>query len=119
MEHVAPPEVRARLYPGEAPSRIFLTHTRPEALLGVLKPLDTGPRTVALGFTNHGGTLSVSGLLFVNRTTWAHAVEQAARVLRIDRADLLSAEERAALEGRVSPEGLIIGGQPRVGPTPG
>jgi phosphoketolase len=66
--HQAPDAVRARLYPDAVPARVFLTHTRPETVLGVLKPLVTGPATVALGYTNHGGTLSVGGLLFVNQT---------------------------------------------------
>ncbi len=61
----------------------------------------------------------MSGLLFVNRATWAHVLEEAGRLLGIDRADLLSAEERAALDREASPEGVIVGAQPRVGPTPG
>ncbi len=117
--HAAPAEVRARLYPDEVAARIFLTHTRPEALLGVLEPLHTGPRTVGLGFANQGGTLSVSGLLFVNRATWAHAVEQAARLLDLPRERVLTGEELAALDGQATPEGVIIGGQPQVGPTSG
>jgi phosphoketolase len=116
---VAPAEARARLYPDEVAVRIFLTHTRPEALLGVLEPLHTGPRTTGLGFANQGGTLSVSGLFFVNRATWAHAVEQAARLLDVPREHVLTGEELAALDGKATPEGVIIGGQPLVGPTPG
>ncbi len=117
--HVAPAEVRARLYPDDVPARVFLTHTRPEPLLGVLGPLHTGAQTVGLGFTNHGGTLDVPGMLFVNRATWAHAVEAAARVLGIDRADLLSEDELAVLDRRASPEGVITGRGPRVGQAPG
>ncbi len=117
--HVAPAQVRARLYPDEVRPRLFVTHTRPEPLLGVLGPLHTGAQTAALGFTNFGGTLNVGGMLFVNRSTWAHAVEAAARLLGIDRAGLLTAEEVAALDGRRSPEGVLVGAEPRVGPTPG
>ena len=106
--HLASPEVRARLYPDEVPPRLFVTHTRPEPMLGVLAPLSTGARTAALGFVNHGGTLNVEGMLFVNGSTWAHAVAAAGRLLGIERAELLTAEEQAALDHRRSPEGVII-----------
>ena len=106
--HMASGEVVARLYPEAVPTRVFVVHTRPEPMLGVLGPLCTGPRTVGLGFTNHGGTLSVDGTLFVNRTTWAHCVVEAARLLGLVRGDLLSREEMDALDGLVSPEGVIL-----------
>ena len=80
--------------------RVFLTHTRPEPFLGVLRRIDTGPETTrALGFINRGGTLDVDGMLFANRCTWAHAVHAAAGVLSIDAATLLDAGELAAVEG--------------------
>lgn len=47
-------------------ARLFVTHTRPEPVLGVLGPLHTGPRTSGLGYVNQGGTLSTPGMLFVN-----------------------------------------------------
>jgi phosphoketolase len=90
------------------PARVFLTHTRPETVLGVLKPLVTGPATVALGYTNHGGTLSVGGLLFVNRATWAHVLAAVARVTGLARAALLTDGELAALERRAQPAGVIL-----------
>jgi hypothetical protein len=105
---MAPAEVRARLYPKTASARIFVTHTRPEALLGVLQPLSTGAATVGLGFSNHGGTLDTAGMLFVNRATWAHVVETVARLHEIDRGTLLTGAEQAALEGRASPQGLMV-----------
>jgi phosphoketolase len=106
--HQAPEAVRARLYPDAVPARVFLTHTRPEPTLGVLKPLVTGPATVALGYTNHGGTLSVGGLLFVNRATWAHVLAAVARVTGLARAALLTDGELAALERRAQPAGVIL-----------
>jgi phosphoketolase len=79
--------------------RVFLTHTRPEPFLGVLRRIDTGPATTrALGFINRGGTLDVDGMLFANRCTWAHAVHAAAAVLSIDAATLLDAGELAAVD---------------------
>ena len=108
--HAAPPEVVERCYPAGAPARIFLTHTRPESVLGALSPLHTGPGTVGLGFVNHGGTLSIEGLLFVNRASWAHVLAAAAHVLGLPRERLLDPAECAALDGQASPEGVVVPG---------
>jgi phosphoketolase len=107
-EHAAPASLKKQLYPDSAEARIFVTHTRPETMCGVLQPFNTGDRTVALGFIVQGGTLTTPGLLFVNRCTWAHIIEETARILGISRQELLTAEERAALDGKASPEGIII-----------
>jgi phosphoketolase len=106
--HQAPETTRARLYPGSARARVFLTHTRPEPLLGVLRPLVHGARAAALGFINAGGTLSIDGMLWVNRATWAHVLDAAARLLDLDRARVLEPDELAALDGRRSPMGVVI-----------
>jgi phosphoketolase len=93
----------ASCFPAETP-RVFLTHTRPEPLLGALRRIDTGPRTTrALGFINRGGTLDVNGLLFANRCTWAHAVAAAADVLQRPVADWLTPDEHAAVRGEGDP----------------
>jgi phosphoketolase len=104
---LAPAALRARLYPDRVAPRLFLTHTRPEPMLGVLAPLSTAGRTAALGFANHGATLDVGGMLFINGATWAHAVDAASRLLELDRDGLLTADERAAVDHRRSPEGVI------------
>ncbi|HWV58499.1 MAG TPA: hypothetical protein VNZ57_13680, partial [Longimicrobiales bacterium] len=71
--HVTSPDVVHTLFPDGAEARVFITHTRPEPLLGVLQPLNTGAgRCRGLGFIGEGGTLTPEGLLFVNRCTWAH-----------------------------------------------
>lgn len=106
--HMAPAEVRQRIFPDGVAVRVFLTHTRPEALLGILQPLHTGPSTVALGYINQGGTLTTAGLLFVNRATWADCVEQVARLLEMPGESLLESEELAALDRQAAPEGSII-----------
>lgn len=106
--HGASPEVMAHLFPTDVPARLFVTHTRPETILGVLGPLHTGPATVGLGYINHGGTLSTPGMLFVNRSSWAHCIRETARLLHLSEADLLSAEERQALDGARSPHGVIL-----------
>ena len=106
--HAAPPDVVERCYPPGVPTRIYVSHTRPKSLLGALGPLHTGAATVGLGFTNLGGTLSIENMLFVNRTSWAHALEAAAQLLGLPRERLLDAPECAALDGYASPEGLIV-----------
>jgi len=106
--HAAPADVVERCYPAGVPARLFLAHTRPESLLGALGPLHTGAATVGLGFINLGGTLSIEGMLFVNRASWAHALEAAARLLDVPRERLLDEAECAALDGFASPEGVIV-----------
>jgi phosphoketolase len=107
--HAAPHDLKDDLYPGSAPARIFVVHTRPETILGVLHPFTTGSdHTAALGFVGQGGTLTTSGMLFVNRTTWAHILDEAARLLGLPREELLTSQELAALDGRANPEGIII-----------
>jgi phosphoketolase len=107
--HAAPTSLQVELYPDSVPARVFVTHTRPEVLLGTLQPLNTGSdRTAALGYVNHGGTLNVPGMLFVNRCTSAHILEEVARVLGSPRGRLLTAPELAALDGKARPEGVII-----------
>ena len=102
------------LFPPGRP-RVFLTHTRPEAFLGALRRLDTGPATTAaLGFINRGGTLDVPGLLFANRSTWAHVVDAAVHVLGMARDNLLSGAEAAAIDGRGEPGTLL---RPASGPA--
>ncbi len=92
-----------RHFPTARP-RVFLTHTRPEAYLGALRRIDTGPDTTrALGFINRGGTLDVPGLLFANRCTWAHATAAALAVLGLPEDTVLTMDECAALAGHGDP----------------
>ena len=107
-EHLAPATVREALYP-EGTARLFVAHTRPESILGLLAPLHAGPgRTAALGFLGLGGTLTTAGMLFVNRCTWAHVLQESARLLGRSRESLLTVQEIDVLDGRLSPEGLGI-----------
>lgn len=109
FSHSAPAGLQAELYPGSVLPRVFVTHIRPEPLLGTLQPLNTGNGlTAALGFINHGGTLNVPGMLFVNRCTWAHILEAIAGVLKMSPVSLLTGVELAAVRGKVRPEGTII-----------
>lgn len=106
--HVAPEPLVAGLYPESVEKRIFVTHTRPEPMLGVLTPLHTGRQTAGMGFIGHGGTLDVNGMLFINRCTWAHIVREAARLLGTPGGAVLTDEEREALDGQRAPAGVII-----------
>jgi phosphoketolase len=107
--HAAPEALVADLYPDLAEGRLFVTHTRPGPILGALQPLNTGPgRTAALGFINRGGTLTVDGLLFINRSSWAHSVQEAARITGRAEDTLLTAAELDALSGRRSPQGIVF-----------
>jgi phosphoketolase len=47
--------------------RVFVSHMRPEVLLGVCRPLDLGrDGCLAFGYRNRGGTLDTQGLLQAN-----------------------------------------------------
>ncbi len=88
--------------------RIIASHMRPEPTLGVLRAIDTGPRkTRALGYISRGGTLDVPGMLFANRSTWAHIVAEAADALCIDPASILGVEELAAVRGDGDPRSVM------------
>ena len=102
--HVVRSSVIERLYPTAA--RIFVTHTRPEPLLGTVSSLVTAS-TIGLGYANAGGTLDVDGLLFVNGCSWAHVLAAVARVLELPRERLLESDELHALDHRRSPDGVI------------
>ncbi|MGD9577657.1 MAG: xylulose 5-phosphate 3-epimerase, partial [Syntrophorhabdus sp.] len=103
-------QLEKELYPDIVRPRIFVSHTRPEVLLGVLEPLHTGYETTrALGFINHGGTLNVHGMFFVNRCSWCHILLEVAQVLGLSRDELLLDAELAVMDGTVSPEGVVWG----------
>jgi phosphoketolase len=108
-EHAASARLVAELYPASAQARVFVTHTRPDPLLGALMPLTTGPdHTAVLGFINHGGTLNVPGLLTINRCSAAHILAQSARLLGMPQDAFLTPDETAIVEGRARPEAIPI-----------
>jgi hypothetical protein len=61
-----------------------------------------------LGYINQGGTYDTSGLLFVNRCSWAHCVAEVARLIDLPQDRVLDELEVKALAGELSPEGIII-----------
>ena len=97
----APKALREQLFPATVKQRVFLTHTRPEVLLGHLRSLDLGPQaTRALGYINRGGTLDVHGLLLANRCSWAHALQAMAELASEPLAAWLTEQEVFALTGK-------------------
>ncbi len=93
-------ELRNHLFPSNVTARVFLTHTRPEVLLGHLRPLDLGvDKTAALGYINRGGTLDVHGLLLANGCSWAHLLAKLAELAKQDLSQWLTKDEVAALAG--------------------
>lgn len=91
-------------FPPDIP-RVFVTHTRPEPYLGMLRRIDTGPATTrALGYCNRGGTLDVNGLLFANGCSPAHIVAAAAQVMARAREDFLTPPQCAAIDGTGDPK---------------
>jgi phosphoketolase len=97
-----------KLFPDSVLPRLFVTHTRPEAILGLLGPLHTGRDTSALGYTNRGGTLNTEGMLFVNGVSWAHCVREVAGLLKLSEGDLLDLSEIDALRGKARPHEVLI-----------
>lgn len=98
----------AALFPAGMP-RLIVSHTRPEPMLGLLRRLDSGPRTTAArGYISRGGTLDVSGMLFANRCSWAHLIDAAVPLAGWNRDDLLIPAERDAVEGRGHPGDIAV-----------
>ncbi len=62
--------------------RVFVCHTRADAMTGVLRRLDTGANnSIFLGYRNRGGTLDVSGMLVANGQSPNKIAEAAKRLL--------------------------------------
>ena len=88
--------------------RIFVTHTRPEPMVGVLRRLNSGQsQSRFAGFRNRGGTLDVAGMLFTNRCRWAHLVHACAEILGTQPEQLLDQAELAALSGHGDPRVVL------------
>lgn len=103
-----PSAARNALYPPGIRPRLFVTHTRAGRIQGLLQAIDTGPRTLALGYRNRGGTLDTRGMLFVNGQSWAHILREAARLIRLAESRVLTPPEIEVLDGRRAPHGILI-----------
>tara|TARA_R110002072_G_scaffold107003_5_gene233292 strand:- start:241 stop:2490 length:2250 start_codon:yes stop_codon:yes gene_type:complete len=106
-EHIAPETVFNDIVVPSSRHVLMITHTRPELMLGTLQPLWAGRNVKALGFINKGGTLDVEGMHFVNGCSWAHIAREAVKLLSINEENIFSNEERQALDGNISPDGII------------
>jgi phosphoketolase len=106
--HMASGLLRETLFPGSIRCRVLITHTRPEPMLGLLEPFHSASLKSGLGYVNQGGTYDTPGLLFVNRSSWAHCVAEVARLLGLAEERLLEKAELQALAGEVNPHGIII-----------
>lgn len=106
--HQARAEVHEAVFPDRIRRRLLVTHTRPETLLGILSPLHAPVQAAALGYISVGGTYDTPGLLFVNRSSWAHVVLEAGRLLGMEPERLLEPAERETLQGRRTPQGVIL-----------
>ncbi len=75
---ICSPSQLAQLFDDAIRLRVFISHMRPEVLLGVCRPLDLGHnRCLAFGYRNQGGTLDTQGLLRANgcnAQSIAHAI---------------------------------------------
>lgn len=65
--HLAEKSVQKSVVPARIDNVVLMTHTRPEVLQGMMSELLQGKKVKALGFINEGGTLSVDGMLQVNK----------------------------------------------------
>lgn len=93
-------------FPPEVP-RVLVTHTRPEPMQGLLRRIDPGPdQMISLGYISRGGSLDAFGMLFANRSTWAHVVEAAAKVAALELRNLLEPAELCAIAGQSDPHAL-------------
>ena len=61
-----------------------------------------------LGYVNEGGTLSTSGMLFINSCSWAHCVAEVAQLLGVPEERFRTEPELAALKGQLNPHGVIV-----------
>lgn len=105
-EHNADKKTFEAVLPKNIEHILLVTHTRPEVIAGSLTPLFSGRNLSISGFINRGGTLSVQGMLFVNKCSWLHMVQNAAKMLKLDIKKILTPVEYKVVEGKVEPSGI-------------
>lgn len=91
---------KARLFPDSYTYRIAVVHTRPEVFAGHTAPFFTDDnKHRVLGYINRGGTLDEFGMLFTNRSTWAHVIQEYALLSKQPLSNFLNHEEVDAVHG--------------------
>ncbi|WP_323844324.1 xylulose 5-phosphate 3-epimerase [Microbulbifer magnicolonia] len=92
------------LFRADASVTMVASHTRPEALAGLLPG---GGQQILFGYRNRGGTLDTEGMLFANGCSWLHLLQSLAGALDVLLSEWLGADELTALEGRTDPRPLL------------
>ena len=108
LERRVPDAVMQSLFPPWVAARLFVTHTRPHSIWGIFGPRQSAGKMSVLGYVNEGGTLSTSGMLFINSCSWAHCVAEVAQLLGVPGERFLTEPELAALKGQLNPHGVIV-----------
>lgn len=106
-KHIANEVIQKNILPDSVKNLLIVCHAHPEVAIGTLQPLWQGKNVSALGFINQGGTLNVDGMMFVNKCSWAHILQQVEKISDM-KINLLNDQEKQALSGKISPENIII-----------
>lgn len=106
-DHLAPDTVRSSVLAPHTSSVFLICHTRPEPMVGALQGMWNGKSVQGFGFINEGGTLGADGLLWINKTSWLHILREYLRTIGKEENGILSHEEREALDGKRSPDGIV------------
>ncbi len=108
QNNLAKKSVLQKILPKNIDHILIISHTRPEIILGILQPLWQNKKSVkAIGFINNGGTLGIDDMLYINKCSWAHILQNVANIIDIKSDDLLTKKEQLALRGKLSPDGVI------------
>jgi phosphoketolase len=104
-EYINSDEIILKNYPSNIKNRLFISHTRIETMIGVLRKIDTGiNHTKFLGYINKGGTLSTKGMLFTNDCSRYHIIKEIAGLLNLPLNDLLDAKFVEMLDHKGGPQ---------------
>jgi len=106
-DHIAPESIRKTIIAENSHSIFLVCHTRSEPMIGATQGMWRGKDVFGFGFINEGGTLGADGLLWINKTSWLHIIREYGKRIQKPEEDLLTQEERDALDGKRSPDGLI------------
>lgn len=107
LRYVLDDRVIENFYPANINKRVFLLHTRPEPIIGVLRRIDTGfANAKFLGYINKGGTLSTKGMLYTNFCSHLHVIKEISHLLSIPLNLLLDNKYIQMLENKGDPNEL-------------
>ena len=101
----ASPTLIAQLFPASVKTALVATHTRPEAISGLI-PVPPA-QCLVHGYRNRGGTLDTEGMLFTNSCSWLHLLQSLADAQQTPLANWLDPLEIAALNGSEDPRPMV------------